>query len=178
MRKSVLFITFIFTLTGYAAIAAPNETKTPLQIVQQLYQPYLDDPNAEKSDSPDALSLIIPHASPSLKTAIEKEQTCQKQEGGLCGVDFDIIVNAQDWSISHFKLKEIFLKPDDARTTKPAIDATFINGGKNLVRYSFVEENGQWKIDDIQTTRFNKSGKIESFTVLTSLLNNRSDSPQ
>jgi len=178
MKKSAFFMGCVAIVIGCSAIAAPNPSQLPLQIVQELYKPYLDDPHAEKSNSPNALSLIEPHASTSLKTDIEKEQNCQKQEAGICDLDFDIIVNAQDWNISNFKLKEVFLKPDDSRLTKPAIDATFMNGGKNLVRYVFVQENGTWKISDIETTRFNKGGKVESYSVLTSLLNKQSDSPK
>ena len=171
MKKIILYIICIFSLIGMSAFATPNAPKTPLEIIQDLYQPYLDDPHAEKTNSPDALNLILLNASTSLKLAIEKEQACQKQEEGICGIDFDIIINAQDWDISNFKLKEINLKRDDILKNGPGVDATFVNGGKNLVRYSFVQENGEWKIENVQATRFNKAGKIEHFSELISLLN-------
>lgn len=171
MKKTILSILFVSSIIGLNAFAAPNTPETPLEIVQGLYKPYLDDPHAEKTDTPDSVSLILPHASTSLKTALEKSQSCQAEDDGICGIDFDIIINAQDWDISDFKLKEIALKPDDARTTKPAIDATFINGEKNLVRYIFMQEQGEWKIADIEATRFDKAGKVEHWNSLTSLLN-------
>jgi len=153
MRLLILVVCLLLSYTD-AALAAVSTS--PKQIVETLYKPYLDDPHAQKLGGPGALDLILPYASQSLKAAIHRNEECERREQGICYIDFDIIINAQDWNLSNFALHE------DTKNSLPIINATFINGGKNKVTYFFVREHDDWKIDEIEAIRYNADGTVEN----------------
>ncbi|MBO9666066.1 MAG: hypothetical protein J7501_04575, partial [Bdellovibrio sp.] len=111
---------------------------------------------AENLGGPSALDLILPYASKSLKSAIQKNAECERREQGICAIDFDIIINGQDWNLSRFDLS------NGVKNSLPVVSATFYNGGRNKVNYFFVNEKGTWKIDEIEAIHYNADGSVES----------------
>ena len=128
---------------------------SPKQIVNNLYKPYLADPHAENDHTPESLGAIYMDASSGLKQAIDKEKACEQREKGICNIDSDLIINAQDWDLSSFSLKE------NRQKNHSVVHAKFLNGGQNIVSYIFVQEKGQWKIDDVEAVRFKENGQID-----------------
>jgi len=154
MRFKILFAALIMSFgTTNQALAQ----ESPKQIVGQLYSSYLADPHAEKPSNVGALDLILPYASKGLQTAIHKNEACEKREQGICNIDFDIIINTQDWNLSDFRL----IEDTNSKNHSPIIRANFSNGGKNQVSYFFVQEQGDWKIDEVEAIRYKPSGKID-----------------
>jgi Protein of unknown function (DUF3828) len=155
MRILISFAAVLVALSvSTISILAVPQT-SPKQIVEALYKPYLADPHAEKSGSPGALDLILPYASKSLQSAIHKNEECERREQGICNIDFDIIINAQDWDLSNFTHQK------ETKNQLPVVRAIFSNGGKNKVSYFFIREQGDWRIDDVEAIRYKHNGAIE-----------------
>ncbi len=141
-------------LANSVSILAADET-SPRQIVEALYKPYLADLHAKKPTGSSALDLILPYASKSLQTAIQKNQECEQHTHEICNIDFDIIINAQDWDLSNFAIQE------ESQKSLPIVSAIFSNGEKNKVSYFFVHEENAWKIDDIVAILYKRDGAID-----------------
>ena len=162
MRLSVGFLIALSLLPGMAGAGIVS----PKDIVENLYAPYLADPHAEQTDGPSALDAIRSKASKTLKHAIHRNDVCERREQGVCNIDFDIIIDAQDWDISHFAVTD----GEDQATGLPVVTARFTNGYPREVRYYFISEEGAWKIDDVQASQHDKRGKITRFYQLKSEL--------
>jgi hypothetical protein len=151
MRNLVFALCLL--LTSNATLAA-STAASPKQIVQGLYKPYVTNP--DQLGGPSALELILPYASKSLKKAILKEEECQRRTQEICTIDFDIIINGQDWDISKLTITE------GTKNSLPVVSATFLNfSTKNKVIYSFVREKGVLKIDDVETISYENGSKGE-----------------
>ncbi len=79
-----------------------------------------------------------------LQALIDKDAA----EGEVGRLDFDPIVDGQDWEIGGLKMKEVYRSGGEAR-----VRADFANFGepRNLL-FSLVREDGEWRIDDIAET--------------------------
>lgn len=143
-------------IVSSSSVACAAGITSPKQVVEKLYAPYLADPHAEEIAEVAALDLIRPYASKALKHAIHRNKVCERQEQGICAIDFDVIVNGQDWDLSGFALAE----DESTETALPIIRASFLNTGtKSEVDYYFISEDGAWKIDEIETRHIQKKGR-------------------
>lgn len=156
-----LLFTVSLTLLASSPVLAAS-VASPRDIVEKLYAPYLADPHAEESDTPSALDAIRPKASKALRHAIHRNDVCERQEEGVCHIDFDIIIDAQDWDISHFSAAD----GEDQSTGLPIVTARFTNGYPREVRYYFISEEGAWKIDEIEASQHDKRGKVRGYYAL------------
>lgn len=70
---------------------------------------------------------------------------CQKRGGGVCKLDWDPFVGAQDWKIEHVSMARLESGPDEA-----LLEVKFDNLGKPMViDYSLVKLDRGWRIHDI-----------------------------
>jgi len=148
-----------------AALAAP---RTPHDIVATLYAQYLADPHAEhvSKDDKSALDLIRPYADASLGKAIDADNACQVQEQGICNMDFDVLIDGQDWDLSGFHIQ------DEAEAGgRQTIRAVFINGIPHRISFAFVKTKAGWRIHDATGVAFTPGGKVRASWSLLALLN-------
>ncbi|MFD2263354.1 DUF3828 domain-containing protein [Lacibacterium aquatile] len=138
-----LFLCAVLVLAAHPVWA--QSPASPKDIVQRLYKPYLDDPRAERTDTPGSMDAVLAQASKSLAKAIQSEFDCQTREEGVCNVDFDILINAQDWSLKKFAIAE-----KSRSGGKAVVVASFDNMGPMGVRFTFIQEGGTWKIDEME----------------------------
>ena len=139
MHRTLVLVTALTALASPAFAAVPD---SPTQIVGRLYAPYLANPHAESGgDDKSAMELIRPYASKAFGAAIDKDQACMVREQGVCNVDWDVIINGQDWELSNFALED----------GDNLVRARFVNDQANILTYRFVKEGDAWKIDDIET---------------------------
>ena len=137
--------------------AMADSAPTPVGIVEGFYEAYLDANHEWGPDSPSALDLIFPHATPPLQRAIKKEHACQIREQGICTIDSDIIVNGQDWGLSEFRLSEVKEAGD-----RRVVVAEFVNIQTRMrVRYLFTLERGEWKIDEVEAISLKPTGEVD-----------------
>ena len=122
------------------ALAVEN----PAAWVESIYADYAGNKTAVAP-----LAILKPEASPRLKRLIESEDACLARNKGLCRIDFDPIVNAQD-----FEITDVLVKSHAKVGTKGPglglVTATFKNGGRsNIIEYTFIQQGARWLLDDI-----------------------------
>ena len=89
-----------------------------------------------------------------------------ERDHGICGLDFDILIDGQDWDLANFSLQQKQIKKHSN------VAAHFTNlGGWQKNIFTFVSEKGKWKIDDIEAFDDNGKGKSESIGKLKEMLN-------
>ena len=82
--------------------------------------------------------------SPRLRALVDADQ--KEAQGEVGRLDFDPIINAQDWKLSGLKVTLVSRSGDNAM-----VDATFHNlDGDEQIRFTLVRVNGKWAIDEIQ----------------------------
>lgn len=134
IRPLALALTLV--LSGQAVVADELGEQ-----VRALYRPY------EKGgdDTPAATDLIRPMASKRLRALLDRDTACSRKNG-VCNLDFDVIVNGQDFKITHVQVSSANPQGD-----KAAVLARFDNfDGKFETRYEFVRESGAWRLDDVE----------------------------
>ncbi len=141
-------------LVGLAGVA-PGRAQVdmreadPAAWLRQIYDLYR---RAEKSPALQNQAtdeLVMKRASKSLAALFRKNRDCEKKAKGICALDRDFVVDGQDYALSNVEVGSPALAGDKATVT-----VTFRNFDETDVNvYSFVRENGQWKVDDIETTQ-------------------------
>jgi hypothetical protein len=131
----------LFSLTpGGRALAVEN----PSDWVKGIYQTY-----AANKTVPSSLSILKPEASPRLKRLIEAEEACMKRGKGICRLDFDPIVNAQDFSVTDIQVRSHAIVGSSS-PSKGIVTATFKNGGEvTIIEYTFTRQGARWLLDDV-----------------------------
>jgi len=128
-------------MPGIAQSAASTQTLSGL--ISGFYTPYLK----VGAEPPDSLGVIASHATPALRTLIAQDDACQRRTQGICNIDFDPIIGAQDWDLHH--------QPPEIKANQPTPDeilvfSTFINDGATTkIEYVFQKIDGIWLIADV-----------------------------
>lgn len=142
-------IRYGLAVLGFAALPwsqppahAQQLDQEPLRIVRQIYAPYI----ANRTNVPGALALLKPHAAPELRRLIDREDACVRRSGGgICALDYDVIVDGQD-----FEIRGLQVAAADARPGAMTARASFRNFGKpRVVDFSFALTAGEWRLTDI-----------------------------
>jgi hypothetical protein len=132
---------------AFAAKAAEVDPRAePSVWLGQIYDAY-----HRAEDKPDdigsAEEIIGKRASRALAALFKRDQDCVKTSNQICAIDWDFIINGQDWKISQVKVG-----PLQAAGDKATVTVTFKNmKSSNANIYHFVREGGDWKVDDIET---------------------------
>jgi hypothetical protein len=124
------------------ATAQPQPDQEPLQIVRALYAPYV-----ANRDTPGkgALDFIRPNATPELQRLIDKEHACTRRTRGICAIEYDVIVDGQD-----YKITRLLVTAQDARPGAMTVRATFRNFDKaTVVEFPFAITGGIWRMSDV-----------------------------
>ncbi len=149
-KRLSIYITFVLTLSNCMDFAIAQTTagaiESPVNIVRQLYRPYVTD-----LPPPDSLSLIAHVATPHLKLLILRDEACQAQTQGICRIDFDPIVAAQD-----FDFREKYPEFQEQKTRSGSLVTAkfrFANDAfypEASVYYDFIFDGRRWLINDIR----------------------------
>lgn len=113
-----------------------------LRQVYDLYQ------RAEKNPALSGnanFELVQKRASKALTALLKKDADCSRGSQGVCALDWDFVVDGQDYQLSNVNVEQTVVNGDKANVT-----VTFKNFDadcKNV--YAFVREGGQWKVDDV-----------------------------
>jgi hypothetical protein len=137
-------------MVGVASARAQVNAREPDPAVwlRQIYDLYH---RAEKSPAldklPSADDLFGKRASKSLAALFKRNHDCEVKEKGICALDWDFVIDGQDWALSNVKVGATVVAGDKATVT-----VTFTNLTIACVNvYFFLREDGQWKVDDIET---------------------------
>lgn len=131
------------------AVAQPQPDQEPLRIVRGIYAPYVAD---RLPPGKGGLDLVRPHATAELQRLIDRENACRKRTGGLCALDHDMLVDAQD-----FQIRALQVTAEDARPGAMVVRATFRNMGQpTVVDFPFAIIEGRWQMSDLIIRKGNR----------------------
>jgi len=121
-----------------------NDDAALLHLIRAFYIPYLTDDIGP--DTKSATDIIYPHATSRLKNLIDGMRECEVKSKGVCNLDFDVIIDGQDWTLK--KLPALAARPSAGGEIE--IEAKFINDGMPMeVDYYFAHVGSEWQIDDL-----------------------------
>lgn len=133
-----------------AADAAPLAREPdPTIWLRKIYDLYHHAETSKETEKQTNLELIEARASKSLAALFKRDHDCEVKERGVCALDWDFIIDGQDWRLSKIDVGALVVAGDKATVT-----VSFDNYGttcRNI--YYFVRENGAWKVDDIEMKR-------------------------
>jgi len=147
---------------GFAVAAhAEASVKTPEDIVRLLYADYMS--GSSKGDpKQSAEDKIGVHATRGLRTLIDEDNRCEKNSGEVCAIDSDFIIAGQDWGkILDFKIERGTV--GDSLVLRAQFKEQGMGPGTQIVKYTFVKEDGAWKIDDVDDGGYSLRKTIESY---------------
>jgi hypothetical protein len=114
--------------------------------LRQVYDLYH---RAEKSpalENQASVDLVVKRASKSLAALFKRDDDCETKAKAICALDWDFVIDGQDWTLSNVEVGSTVVAGDKATVT-----VKFSNVATACVNvYFFVRENGQWKVDDIE----------------------------
>jgi hypothetical protein len=138
---------------GLLAAIAPARAQVnprepdPTVWLRQIYDLYH---RMEKSSDPDAqptYELVELRASKALAALFKKNKDCETKSNEICALDWDFVIDGQDYQLSNVNVGATVVAGDKATVT-----VKFKNMKTPCVNvYSFVREGGEWKVDDIET---------------------------
>jgi len=115
-----------------------------LRQVYDLYRRAEKTPSLEKQAND---SLIVKRASRSLAALFKKNDECEAEQKGVCALDWDFVVDGQDDKLSNIKVGAPVVAGE-----KATVEVMFMNFSTPCANvYYFVREDGQWKVEDIET---------------------------
>jgi hypothetical protein len=146
------------TLTGLSAfavspfaLAAPPAASDPVAIVNAIYA------RAAKGKGDGGGAFIIESKAAKAKylskalVALWAKADAHTPKGDVGPVDFDPVTNSQEPDVKSFSVIAEKLEADKAviAVTIAGHGAAREKAADNTIRYNFVRDGGQWKIDDI-----------------------------
>lgn len=127
--------------------AARAEEADPAAWLRQVYAIYQ---HAQKDDalkSHASYKLVERRASRAFAALFKRNEDCEKKSHEICALDWDFVIDGQDWELSEVNVGSTRIAGDKATVT-----VSFKNVKTPCVNvYYFVRENGAWKVDDVET---------------------------
>jgi hypothetical protein len=119
----------------------------PAAWLRQVYDLYH---RSEKSDAvleQGGDDLVGKRASKSFAALLRKDNDCATKSQEICALDWDYVIDGQAWTLSNVKVGPLVVAGDKATVT-----VRFRNFKTACVNvFDFVREDGQWKVDDVET---------------------------
>jgi len=146
MRAGLLAAMAVLAAGLAAEAAEVNPGAEPSLWLGQIYELYHRAEN-HLDLLTSAEDLLGRRASRALGALFKRDLDCVKTSKQICAIDWDFIVNGQDWELSQVKVGPLQVAGDKATVT-----VGFKNmKASNTNIYYFVREGGDWKLDDIET---------------------------
>jgi Protein of unknown function (DUF3828) len=129
-----IMLAFLLALALGANAARAQVDADPVSLITAIYKTY------------EGTEPGLPHVySRRLQALIDKDEK-ETPEGMVGRIDWDVIVDGQDWQLSELKIALVSQTPIRAE-----VQATFKNfGDPNDMLFELGREDGGWRIDDIQ----------------------------
>lgn len=136
MRR--ILIAAALLLGPMAATLAAPVFDDPRALIEYVYAPYLN----ESDPFPDDPSEVY---SPTLKQLWD-EMSAKSEESEVPIIDFDPIINAQDYELTDFLVADPVIEADSA-----TVVVSFSNFGEpQELHFELIRNSGGWLIDDIE----------------------------
>ncbi len=146
MRAWVMTLLALLAAASAQAQVNPKEAD-PAAWLRQVYALYERAQKEDKLQSKASIELVEQRASKALAALFKRDEDCSKKNNEICALDWDFVIDGQDWEISKVKVGPTAIAGDKATVT-----VSFVNMKTPCVNvYDFVREDGVWKVDDIET---------------------------
>ena len=146
MRAWAMTIATLLAAAPAPAQINPREAD-PAIWLRRIYDLYH---RAEKNDAllpQSGVELVEQRASRAFGALLKRDEDCVKKSGRIYALDWDFFIDGQAWEISEVKVGATRVEG-----TRATVTVSFVNMKKPCVNvFSFVRENGVWKVDDIET---------------------------
>ena len=151
-RRALMLIGLAASLAASRPlVAAPPSPNDPLAIVNAIYA------RVAKGKGDSGGAFVIENKAAKAKylskslTDLWAKADAHTPKGDVGPVDFDPVTNSQEPDVKSFKVVAEKLEADKAviAVTIAGRGAPRARSADNLIRYNFVRDDGQWKIDDI-----------------------------
>jgi hypothetical protein len=140
--RGIFVVAMMLLGTMGAALAAPV-FDDPRALIEYVYAPYLN----ESDPFPDDPSELY---SPTLKQLWD-EMSAKSEESEVPIIDFDPVINAQDYEISDFVVADPAIVGESA-----TVAVSFSNLGEpQELHFELIRGADGWKIDDIESIEDN-----------------------
>lgn len=127
-----------FALGALVSPVLAQSFEDPRALIESIYAPYLRD------EVPD--NYPTDQFTPTLKTLWDDMETRQN-ESEMAILDFDPIINGQDFQITDFAVADPLIEGD-----KATVVATFRNFSEpQEMHYTLLHQADGWKIDDLES---------------------------
>lgn len=146
LLSAALMTMFIGALTPVRAQVNVLEPD-PSVWLRQIYDLYHREEKADTANAKASFDLVVQRASKPLAALFKKDSDCNAKGQGVCALDWDFVIDGQDWALSNVKVGPTVVAGDKATVT-----VSFKNMTSRCVNvYYFSREDGRWKVDDIET---------------------------
>ncbi len=163
LRETAMIDRRALTLTGLAGLlagisrsvsAAPPSPSDPVAIVNAIYV------RAAKGKGDSGGAFIIENKAAKAKylsrslVKLWAQADAHTPKGDVGPIDFDPVTNSQEPDVKSFKMVAEKVDADKAviAVTIAGHHAPSPKPADQVIRYNFVRDDGQWKIDDISGT--------------------------
>lgn len=145
MRAFGAMLALVLAATPVAAQV--DARADPAVWLKQIYAAYQRAQGDDKLSADVSTDLVERRASRALAALFKRDADCSRKSNEICALDWDFIIDGQDWEISQVKVGATAVAGDKATVT-----VSFNNMKTPCVNvYYFVREDGDWKVDDIET---------------------------
>jgi hypothetical protein len=149
MKSNVLALICLLAVTS-APAAGAKKLSGASQVVAHLYRDFAWEASDAGPASPDAFlsdqpeSVLSRYFDPTLTKLIVKDRECQEKTHEICNVDFLIIWNSQDPSVSDLKITQ-GQSPEVVHVSYRYLDNT-----RKSMTYRLRKTDTGWRIADIE----------------------------
>jgi hypothetical protein len=122
---------------------------SPEELLQRIYGPYLA-PGEPTSPIDDDRATLEKTFDDPLVELLLADFACQRREEGICGLDGDPFLDAQDWQLDSLVIKRLMTSLPQPGPQTAVVGVTFNNfGHATAVEYVLVRLDRGWRIHDI-----------------------------
>ncbi|WP_159013154.1 hypothetical protein [Acidisoma sp. S159] len=131
-----------------------------VRLVGGIYKPFVSSDPYSAPEPPDLVDAIAPFASSTLKALLSAQQQCEIKSQGECGLNWDVVVDGQDWEIPEAP----HLVSTVIASDRIDVLSSFTSLGHPIaVRYIFRRKADGWRLDDIRGS--SSDGKFENWSL-------------
>ncbi len=146
VSKQGILLLILLAMLPQMALARerkPLPEKMPIQIVSDLFRPYMNDDNSIDTD---AFRFIVKVATPELARLVLADRKCVRTTREVCRLDFDPIIWAQDW-----KIRDFSLHVSNDQSDRQSVFVQFYHFNEvRKIQFDFILIKSRWFLSDIQ----------------------------
>ena len=144
MKAAFIAILLIIFSAGYS-FALDRVSESPEHFIQRLYKEYLADYQQDKYWL-DNKEKLLQYFDRNLNSLFLRDEKCKEKEQGICNLDFDPIIDAQDYDEKYPTNVDVKVVNSEFPVK---VKVVFTNMGPRTLIYEIKKTKKGWRISDI-----------------------------